>query len=684
MLLDSLILDLRLQVSMEREIRPGTRVEFFESKRLLCAVCLEVKNSRILVLTEQDREANLSVRRIMHVDDSSLDIGQSRVQLVAALKEAAARRQSLMSRVSVEDLWDLLSEEEEGFDCQQLAETCFSEEITADHTSALFRALLTDGLHFKYKGGLFYANSPEKLEQIRIQHERQAQREKELVEGSTWLAAVWKDEPAGEPDNPEKYIQMLKDLCLQGADAPNYQQAKKMLTMAQVPVPQGIFQLLVKLGAWKEDENLNLHRFGIQEDFSPEILDAAAQLVEDLRRVGSASEETAREELTSISILTIDGPMTRDYDDGLSIRRLDGGIEVGIHIADAAEVVLPDSPLDKEALERVTSLYLPDTRIPMLPKMLSEDVCSLREGEERLAVSLLVRFDEEDQLQDYRFLPSRIRVQRQLTYTEANELVAVDEALSSLYRLCNRLRRRRVKQGALLLPLPELRVWVNSSNEIHIGRLDRETPAQLMVSELMILANGLAAEALASNNVPAIYRSQEKPQEIVVGEGTDDLYLNYVQRRYLSRAQLGITPKPHNGLGLTAYTTWTSPIRRYMDLVILRQLKGMVQNKFPVYQPDDLEPIVARLTIGQSQALQVRREWTRYWVLKYLGKEQIKFLDALVLGQGRRTYNLLIPEYLLEASMPLEEGKGLTPGDHFRVEIVRINAREELLKLKMV
>jgi exoribonuclease-2 len=205
-----------------------------------------------------------------------------------------------------------------------------------------------------------------------------------------------------------------------------------------------------------------------------------------------------------------------------------------------------------------------------------------------------------------------------------------------------------------------------------------------MVSELMILANGLAAEALASNNVPAIYRSQEKPQEIVVGEGTDDLYLNYVQRRYLSRAQLGITPKPHNGLGLTAYTTWTSPIRRYMDLVILRQLKGMVQNKFPIYQPDDLEPIVARLTIGQSQALQVRREWTRYWVLKYLEKEQIKFLDALVLGQGRRTYNLLIPEYLLEASMPLEEGKGLTPGDHFRVEIVRINAREELLKLKMV
>jgi exoribonuclease-2 len=110
----------------------------------------------------------------------------------------------------------------------------------------------------------------------------------------------------------------------------------------------------------------------------------------------------------------------------------------------------------------------------------------------------------------------------------------------------------------------------------------------------------------------------------------------------------------------------------------------MVQNKLPVYTPDNLEPIVARLTIGQSQALQIKREWTRYWVLKYLEKEQIDLLDALVLGQGRRTYKLLLPEYLLEASMPLEEGRGLNPGDHFRVEIVRVNAREEVLKLRMV
>ncbi len=386
-------------------------------------------------------------------------------------------------------------------------------------------------------------------------------------------------------------------------------------------------------------------------------------------------EGRSREDLTSISVMTIDGSATRDYDDGLSLRAVENGTEVGIHIADAAAVVSPDSPLDNEALERVTSHYLPDTRIPMLPTMISEDACSLKQGEERLALSLLVRFDSEDQLQDYRFVPSRIRVQRQLTYSEANELVATEEDLGKLYRLCTRLRRQRIKQGALLLPLPELRIWVNSNNDINIGKLDRETPAQLIVSELMILA---------ANNVPAIYRSQEKPQENLVGEGTDDLYLNYSQRRYLSRAELGLKPKPHNGLGLTAYTNWTSPIRRYMDLVVLRQLKSMVQEKLPVYTLEALEPIVARITIGQSQALQMKREWTRYWILKYLEKEQIKFLDALVLRQDRRTYNLLIPECLLEARMPLEEGRGLNPGDHFRVEVVRVNAREEVLKLKMV
>jgi exoribonuclease-2 len=665
------------------EIKPGAKIEFFESKRLLCAVCLEVKNSRLLVLTEQDREANVSMKRILHIDDGLLDISQSRIQLVAILQEAAARRQNLMGHISVEELWDLLHEEEEGFNCHDLAEICFSGEVTSDHASAVFRALLTDSIHFKLKGGLFYANSPEKLEQILIQHERKAQKEKELAEGSHWLGAVWKGEPVAEPENGERYLRMLTDFCLFGTEASDYPQIKKILAMAQVPVPQGIFPLLVKLGVWNEDENLYLHRFGIQEDFPPEVLHCANKIAEDLGSDGGEWRSDTREDWSSLPIFTIDGPMTRDYDDAISLRPVESGVEVGIHIADAAAFVSPDTPVDLEALERINSLYLPDTRVPMLPTMLSEDVCSLRQGKNRLATSLLVRFDENDQLQDYRFALSRIRVQRQLTYSEANQLVTKEEELGRLYRLCTRLRRRRIKQGALLLPLPELRVWVNSNNEIKIATLDRETPAQLVVSELMILANGLAAETLAAKSVPAIYRSQGKPQEIVVGEGTDDLYLNYLQRRYLSRAELSIDPKPHSGLGMAAYTNWTSPIRRYMDLVILRQLKSVVRGEPPVYTPEVLDPIISRITIGQSRTLQIKKEWTRYWVIKYLERQQIKFVDALVLNQGRRTYNLLIPEYLLEASMPLEEGRGLNPGDHFRVEVVKANAREEVLKLKM-
>jgi exoribonuclease-2 len=665
------------------EVRPGAKVEFFENKKLLCAVCLEVKNSRILVLTEQDREANVSVKRILHVDDTLLDISQSRVQLVAALQEAAVRRKNLRDHISVEELWDLLYEEQEGYTSRQLAEICFSEEVTSDHASAVFRALLTDGIHFKLKGGLFYPNTPEKLEQIRIQHERQAERQKELAEGSEWLRAVWKGEPVQEPENRERYIQMLKDFCLFSSEAANYLQTKKILAMAEVPVPQGVFSLLVKLGVWSENENLYLHRFGIQEVFPPKVLDAATRIASSFNDEGQGLKKDPREDLTVLPVLTIDSPMTRDYDDGLSVHPVDDGIEVGIHIADAAAVVSLDSMLDQEALERVTSLYLPDTRIPMLPEVLSEDACSLKQGVERLAVSLLVRFDKDDRLQDNRFVLSRIRVQRRLTYSEANELVAVDKDLKRLYLLCTRLRRERIKNGALLLPLPEIRVWVSSSNEINISRTDRETPAQLMVSELMILANGLAAKTLAAKNIPAIYRSQGKPQEILVGDGTEDLYLNYLQRRYLSRAELSVTPKPHSGVGMHAYTNWTSPIRRYMDLVILRQLKSMVRDQPPVYSEKDLNPVISKITIGQSQSLEIKREWTRYWLLKYLEKEKIKILDALVLTQGRRTYNLLIPDYLLEASMPREEGRGLNPGDHFRVEVVQVNARDEVLKLRM-
>lgn len=656
-------------------------MEYFESRRLLCAVCMEVKNNRLLVLTEQDREANIALKRILHQDGYSLDLSCNRTQLVVALRETAAQRRELSNRISVEELWDLLKEEEEGFDCQQLAEMAFSEEITADHTSAVLRALLADTVHFKYKGGLFYANSPERLEQIRLQQEREAQRERELVEGSAWLRAVWRGESALEPENRERYIEMLKELCLEGSDASIYSQIKKILGLAQVPFPQGAFQLLVKLGVWKEDENLYLHRFGIQESFPQEVMDAAARVSTEVD--SSQKTDPGRQDLSSLPLITIDGPMTRDYDDALSVRFVDEGTEVGVHISDAAEFVPASSSLDEEALNRGTSLYLPDTRIPMLPPTLSEGVCSLKQGEDRLALSLLLRFNKDDRLQNYNFVLSRVRVEHQLTYGQANELVASDEALSYLFRLCTRLRRQRLAEGAMLLPLPELRVWVNAEGHIHINKVDRESPAQVVVSELMILANALAAQELAANQVPAIYRSQEKPQEVVTEETTEDLFLNYRQRRYLSRAELGTEPRPHSGLGKQVYTSWTSPIRRYTDLAVQRQLKGMVRETSTLHEPFELEDIVGKVALPQSRAMFIKRQWTRYWVLKYLQTERIRYLDALVLDRGRRTYHLLLPDYLLEASMPLEEGRGLNPGDHFRVEVLRVNAREDVLKLKM-
>jgi len=670
---------------MDREIKPGAVVEFFDEKRLLCAVCVEVRDGRLQVLTEQNRQVNVASKRILRVDERPLDLGQGRAELLAALQEKVARRQDLMTRVSVEELWDLLQEEADGFDPRQLAEFCFSEEVTADHTSAVLRALLGDALYFKYRNGLFYPNSPERLEQVRLQLEREAQKERELAESSTWLAAVWRGETVPAPENGDRYIRMVMDLYLHGPEAPTYQQAKTILNLAQIPLPQGAFQVLVKLGAWREDENLYFHRFGIQEAFPHPVMSAADRLEQELAPAVSLGTYGEREDLTALQLLTIDGPMTRDYDDALSVRLLDDGTEVGIHIADAAEFVACRGPLDDEALERATSLYLPDSKIPMLPPLLSEGVCSLKQGESRLALSLLIRFDREDRLLDYRFTLSRVRVHRQLTYTGASDLIATDGTLGYLFRLGTRLRRQRIGKGALHLPLPELRIWVNSNGIIQMSRVDREAPSQVVVSELMILANALAAAELTARKVPAIYRSQEKPQEVVFDPDSagDDLYLKYRQRRFLSRAELGIVPKPHNGLGMEAYTSWTSPIRRYVDLVVQRQLKSMVLGAPPAHDQDGLGEIVARVVLPQSRAQLMKRQWTRYWVLKYLERERIKTLDALVLDQGVRNYYLLLPDYLLEANMPLAEGRRLKPGDHFRVEIVKVDPREDVLKLTM-
>ncbi len=200
--------------------------------------------------------------------------------MVQSLNHIAALRRKLMETVRVEELWSLVEGETVGFSARDLAEFVFAEAITDHHVAAMQRVLLQERLFFQFKDGKFHANSQEKLDQRRLEMEREQEKEFQLEEDSQWLRSIWNRKPRSAPVGLEaKLIGSLKDFCLHGQESPVSPFVKELLKRADIPQQsQSAFRLLVRLGIWHENENLYLHEQGISQDFPKEVVTLADQL----------------------------------------------------------------------------------------------------------------------------------------------------------------------------------------------------------------------------------------------------------------------------------------------------------------------------------------------------------------------------------------------------------------------
>ena len=486
------------------EIGPGAVFEFYESKEILCGVILSVKDGRFNALSETNREVGLTVSRIVYIGKTFLDLKQSRDELLENLRSISGNRKNIMSRLDLEEIWSLFQSEEAGYGAEEIAEFIFSTPVSDDRAAAVTRLLLSDRLYFQAKDSRFYPRSAESVEARRIELQKEAERERRLVEGARWAEFVHARRQSVPPlEFREELIEQLKSFALFGIEAKESAFVKELLKLAGIAsTPYSAFRLLVRLGVWREDENLMLHEHGLSAEFPP---DAAQQAEEIIRQNATAHERAGGEDLTGLDVFTVDSPLTRDYDDALSVRELGEGLfEVGIHIADVAELIGMGTPLDREAEARASSIYLPDERLSMLPPALSEGILSLKAEQDRLALSFLITIDSEANILKTRICQSVVRIRKQLTYHDVNETVREDSRLNALYELALKLRRKRLDLGAVILPLPEIQVHVNNDGMIQITRYDKESASQIMVSEWMIEANAAAARYLAQRQIPAL------------------------------------------------------------------------------------------------------------------------------------------------------------------------------------
>jgi exoribonuclease-2 len=661
----------------------GTVVEFFVDKRLTLGVCLEVKGERFLVLTEGDREINLPESRFLHIAPHALNVEKGRDQLIHSLREIATRREALRARIDLGEVWGLVWAEPEAYDCTFLAGLVFGEEVTPDHAAAMYRACWDDTIHFSRKGDTFAPNPPETVEQLLHQKIRKEERERELTTAAAVVKAIWE----GHTPTPEAlaaqetWIELLKEYALHETEAPRYRLARDLLNRAEITAADAPFRLLVRLGLWDEDENLLLLRLGVPTTFRPDVLAEAEHAAREVI-ARQAESVDLRRDLTRLHAMSIDSELTHDIDDALSCELADGLIMLGIHIADPASVIRPHTLLDREACDRATSIYFPEGKIPMLPPLLSEAALSLVAGEVRPAMSMLVTLTPEGEIVDYQVVPSLIRVAERLTYDDVDARIGRAPQLTQGFEIAQRLRQARFDNGAIALPIPQVDLFVDRDKQITVRMIDREAPSQILVSEFMILANSLVGQFCAQRQIPIVYRGQAAPRETFPISLTYDPVLHYRQQRAMNPARIGLEPARHSSLGVDMYTTFTSPLRRYVDLLSHRQLHAYLERGEPLYNEEQLKVILTEVEAALSRAGTVEHDRRRYWLLRYLGRRLGEVFTGIVLDRFPRNYLVLLPELMQEVDMPIG-GKELAPGDQVKVRIETVQPRTGMLKVTL-
>jgi len=662
---------------MEKENEVSGRLaEIVEHRRPYTAYVLGTKGKRLRVIIPTGKETTVSSGQTLLLS-RKVYRGLSRNEMLELLSEKEARREALKGEVDLPELWELVVDEAESFDPYELSEIYFGSSAADDEAAALIRAVLEDRLYFRLREGRIVVHSREEVEKLRLARQREEERLRRLSQGEIFISKLMQGEKT--EDIPEEirehFLSALKDLCLFANETSRVKEVKEVLSRLRATGPETPFRLLVKAGVFHEDENLELLRFRIPIEFPEKVLQEIEQLKE---------RPVEREDFTSLETFTIDAAETRDFDDALHFEDLGDRYLVGVHITDVSSVVPHDSEAFREALRRIVTLYLPERIIPMLPPALSEERLSLQAGEVRPAVSFLITFSPEGEILESRITLSRIKVARRLTYEEVDRLLAEgDPFFTALFRLAQKFQKGRWQKGALSVSLPEIVLKVKSSGEVELERLEF-TPARLMVAEFMIAANFVAAEFLKEHHIPAIYRFQKEPLERIIEPGEEDLVKAFLQLRYLVRGEQGLTPEFHHGVGLPAYTTVTSPIRRFTDLLVQHQLVAYLSGQEIPFTTEELEQLLPEIEERQAATNQVKVRTHRYWLLKYLKHHyQGRRIAALVLESGERRARVLLPDFMLPVELQLPPGRTIRTGEEIKVLVQRVNPRLDVLKLAL-
>lgn len=380
--------------------------------------------------------------------------------------------------------------------------------------------------------------------------------------------------------------------------------------------------VVTRIVGHKDDPGVDISLIALEYGFEPTYPEDVMSQAVSLPDYVDPFKYPNREDFRGDKVITIDGDDSKDFDDAICVKKLsNGNYKLYVHIADVSEYVLESSPLDVEAYKRGTSLYLADRVIPMLPHTLSNGICSLNEGEDRLVLSCIMEISLDGKLINYEIKEGIICSRHRMTYNKVNKILAGDidliEEYSDIYQmildskeLADIIRANRVKGGALDFDVPEYAITLNEKGEPISFKLRERGPAELLIEDFMLKANETIAYHMAIENLPCVYRIHENPDQEklhntlsfverlgykipktksdimpsmlqhlmndVKNQKKDYFVINQMMLRSMMKAKYSEECIGHYGLALKYYCHFTSPIRRYPDLMTHRLIKKLL------------------------------------------------------------------------------------------------------------
>ena len=435
------------------------------------------------------------------------------------------------------------------------------------------------------------------------------------------------------------------------------------------PIGQ-ITSVLGKAGTSDIEMKSILINNGFNLEFPPEVIKEA----EKFRDVIDESEVAIRRDMRSVTTFTIDPHDAKDFDDALSIQYLDdGNCEIGVHIADVTHFVRPGTALDKEAFTRSTSVYLVDRVLPMLPENLSNGLCSLRPNEDKYTFSAVFTFDKKDKLVDRWFGKTLTHSDRRFAYEEAQEVIEAGEGdmaeeLKVMNRIAKKLRKAKFKNGAINFETEEVKFKLDE-NAVPIDvyvKVRKET--HLLIEDFMLLANKEVAKFVATKEkpeIPFIYRvhdepnpdkvadfarfamelgikmNMDTPEQIAksyndlseMAEDNDTLkMLQPLAIRTMAKAEYTSENIGHYGLAFEFYSHFTSPIRRYSDVLCHRILYKVLASKNYRVNKQELEDKCRHISFQERKAMDSERESIKYKQVEYIEKNVGETFEGIISG----------------------------------------------------